>query len=99
MINKYFPFKEIKTMEIFWISMFFLFGIIFGSFFNVVGLRVPKKLPFHNDRSFCPSCKQQLSWYELIPILSYLMQRGKCRNCQAEISPIYPIIEICTGLL
>lgn len=86
-------------MDIFWISMFFLFGIIFGSFFNVVGLRVPKKLPFHNDRSFCPSCKQQLSWYELIPIISYLLQQGKCRNCDTHISLIYPIVEAFTGFL
>ncbi|MEI3614925.1 prepilin peptidase [Pseudogracilibacillus sp. SO30301A] len=86
-------------MDIFWIIMLFLFGIIFGSFFNVVGLRLPEKLPFHNDRSFCPVCKQQLKWYELIPIFSYIIQRGKCRNCSAKISSIYPIIEMLTGLL
>lgn len=86
-------------MDLFWISIFFLFGIILGSFFNVVGLRLPQNLPFHNDRSYCPQCKQQLSWYELIPIISYVIQRGKCRHCQTQISIIYPIIEVITGLL
>jgi len=86
-------------MELFWSSIFFLFGILFGSFFNVVGLRVPQKLSFHNDRSFCPRCKSQLSWYELIPVVSYFIQRGKCRHCQTRISYIYPFIEFSTGLL
>ncbi len=86
-------------MDMFWVIMLFLFGIIFGSFFNVVGLRLPKKIPFYHDRSFCPVCKRQLKWYELIPIFSFIIQRGKCRNCSAKISPIYPIIEMLTGLL
>ncbi|MGY0693078.1 prepilin peptidase [Virgibacillus sp. FSP13] len=81
------------------IFLFFLLGLIFGSFFNVVGLRLPTKQPFANDRSICPQCKQTLSWYELIPVLSFLLQRGKCRHCQAKISPMYPIIEIATGFL
>ena len=86
-------------MEIYLTSIFFLFGSVFGSFFNVVGLRIPKNLPFHNDRSYCPRCKQQLKWYELIPIISYVVQRAKCRNCDTYISPIYPIIEAFTGFL
>ncbi len=81
------------------IFLFFLLGLIFGSFFNVVGLRLPTKQPFANDRSICPQCKQTLSWYELIPVLSFLLQLGKCRHCQVKISPIYPIIEIATGFL
>ena len=86
-------------MDVYWIISFFVLGILFGSFFNVVGLRFPKKLPFHNDRSFCPSCKSQLNWYELIPILSYIMQRGKCRDCRTTISFMYPFIEAATGCL
>ncbi|HLR52543.1 MAG TPA: prepilin peptidase [Candidatus Avamphibacillus sp.] len=86
-------------MEIYWIVLFFIFGSILGSFFNVVGLRVPKNIPFSNDRSYCPTCKNQLQWYELIPIASYLFQHGQCRNCQTRISPIYPVIELSTGLL
>ncbi len=86
-------------MEFVIIIFVFLFGITLGSFFNVVGLRVPKKKPFTNDRSFCPSCDKRLSWYELIPVWSFFLQRGKCRNCQQKISPIYPIVELLTGLL
>ncbi len=86
-------------MVIYWTSIFFIFGCVLGSFFNVVGLRVPKKIPFHNDRSFCPTCNQQLSWYELIPVFSYIIQRGKCRNCSVKISPLYPITELATGCL
>lgn len=77
----------------------FIFGITLGSFFNVVGLRVPQKIPFTNDRSNCPSCHKQLTWYELIPILSFFLQRGKCRSCHKKISPIYPSVELLTGLL
>src|SRR5690625_2921884 len=81
------------------ITFIFLFGITLGSFFNVIGLRIPRKIPFSKDRSLCPSCRKQLSWYELIPILSFFLQRGKCRNCQQKISAIYPSVEILTGLL
>lgn len=86
-------------MDIFFIIILFLFGIVFGSFFNVVGIRVPKKVPFHNDRSYCPKCEQQLRFFELIPILSYIIQGGKCRKCQTKISFIYPFVEFMTGLL
>ncbi|ASK62967.1 prepilin peptidase [Virgibacillus phasianinus] len=86
-------------MEITVTVIFFIFGLVFGSFFNVVGLRLPKNIPFMNDRSSCPLCNQTLSWYELIPVLSYILQFGRCRNCQASISPIYPIVELATGLL
>lgn len=81
------------------ILLFFLLGLIFGSFFNVVGLRMPKKQPFTNDRSICPNCRHKLSWYELIPVLSYIVQHGKCRHCLKKISPIYPVMELATGFL
>lgn len=78
---------------------FFLLGLIFGSFFNVVGLRLPKKIPFANDRSVCPHCCHQLAWYENIPLLSFLIQQGKCRHCKGRISYIYPTTELLTGVL
>ncbi|MFD1038121.1 prepilin peptidase [Virgibacillus byunsanensis] len=81
------------------ILFFFLLGLIFGSFFNVVGLRLPQNQPFANDRSICPHCNHTLSWYELIPVLSYIFQGGKCRHCKGEISFIYPVMELTTGLL
>ena len=86
-------------VEFYWIIIFFIFGVTFGSFFNVVGLRVPKNIPFTQDQSRCSHCNKTLRWYELIPILSYLFQQGVCRNCQAPISAIYPIMELITGLL
>src|SRR5699024_986065 len=79
--------------------IFFVFGIILGSFFNVVGWRIPKNMSFHKGRSYCPQCLHPLNWYELIPIVSFLMQCGKCRHCQKRISIIYPIVESLTGLL
>ncbi|WP_373893056.1 A24 family peptidase [Virgibacillus sp. CBA3643] len=86
-------------MDVIFVVLFFLFGLIFGSFFNVVGLRVPRNQTFSNDRSFCPACKHILSWYELIPVVSYVIQQGKCRHCHGKISSIYPIIELTTGFL
>lgn len=77
----------------------FIFGTVFGSFFNVVGIRVPKKISFHNNRSYCPHCERQLQFYELIPVLSYVLQRGKCRTCRTNISIVYPFVELSTGLL
>lgn len=86
-------------MDILLILLFFLLGLIFGSFFNVVGLRLPENIPFANDRSICPHCKHQLSWYENIPIISFAIQGAKCRHCKKGISFIYPVIELSTGIL
>ncbi|WHY84881.1 A24 family peptidase [Neobacillus novalis] len=77
----------------------FLYGITLGSFFNVVGLRVPLKKSIVSPRSACPSCGHQLTPIELIPVVSYMFQRGKCRGCKSRISPIYPIMELLTGIL
>lgn len=77
----------------------FLLGLILGSFYNVVGIRTPLKKSIVNPRSACPTCGHQLRPYELIPVLSYILQKGKCRGCQSRISPIYPTMELLTGLL
>lgn len=84
------------------ITLFFFFlllGLVFGSFFNVVGLRTPLKQAFSRDRSRCPHCEHVLLWYELIPVVSYLLLQGKCRYCRDGISPLYPVVEILTGIL
>lgn len=86
-------------MEIYWLIIFFIIGAILGSFFNVVGLRIPKRLPFTNDRSYCPVCKTQLTSFDLIPIISFIFLKGKCRYCRATISVLYPFVEGATGLL
>lgn len=80
-------------------TLVFVIGIILGSFYNVVGLRVPLKQSIIKPRSSCPICRQKLKTSELIPIISYLVQCGKCRNCTSPISPIYPLVEITTGIL
>lgn len=74
-------------------------GLVFGSFFNVVGLRVPLKQSIVKPRSFCPNCKHMLTGKELIPVVSYLLQGGKCRNCEAPISSFYLIVECMTAFL
>ena len=84
-------------MEILYMTLFFIYGIVFGSFFNVVGLRVPKKESIISPPSHCTACDRKLGVIDLIPVFSYLFLRGKCRGCGAKISPIYPFIEIVTG--
>ncbi|WP_407269608.1 prepilin peptidase [Radiobacillus sp. PE A8.2] len=86
-------------MQSFYILYFFITGIIFGSFYNVVGIRVPNKQLFESQRSYCPHCNHTLKWYELIPVFSFIFQRGKCRSCHKPISILYPAIELFTGIL
>lgn len=76
-----------------------VYGIALGSFFNVVGLRVPLIKSIVVPKSSCPNCGHQLKAYELIPVVSYMLQKGKCRGCQSRISPIYPVFELLTGIL
>jgi leader peptidase (prepilin peptidase)/N-methyltransferase len=78
--------------------LYFIFGLFLGSFLNNIALRLEKKEDFLFSRSKCPYCRKILSWYELIPILSFLIQKGKCNNCGQKISLRYPLIEIFTGL-
>ena len=77
----------------------FTFGVVLGSFYNVVGYRLPNGKSIIKPRSECPKCHKTLRWYELIPIISFLIQKGKCNNCKSKISLFYPIIELTTGLL
>ena len=85
-------------INVFLLIKIFLLGICFGSFFNVVIYRFPKKLSIVSPRSFCPKCKSKITWRENIPIFSWLIQKGKCINCGESISFTYPLIEILTGL-
>lgn len=86
-------------MEGYYFLIFFVLGTIFGSFFNVVGLRMPQRISFIVGHSSCPACTKQLHWYELIPILSYLYQRGRCSKCNYRLSRLYLYIECITGSL
>ena len=78
--------------------IFFIFGLFWGSFLNNIALRLEKKEDFLFSRSKCPYCQKILTWKELIPILSFLIQKGRCKNCGAQISFRYPLVEIFTGL-
>lgn len=76
----------------------FLFGICIGSFLNVVIHRLPRGLSLASPPSSCPSCGYRIPFYLNVPLLSWLILRGKCRNCKAPISPRYFVVELFTGL-
>jgi leader peptidase (prepilin peptidase)/N-methyltransferase len=89
-------------MEPLTLVLFFalLFGAIIGSFLNVVILRLPAEngsIIF--PASHCPQCQHPLSWYENIPVISYLVLRGRCHHCHQKISLQYPVVELCMALL
>lgn len=77
----------------------FIFGLIVGSFLNVLIYRLPRGLSFAKSRSFCPKCKAKISWYDNIPLLSFVLIRGRCRFCKKPISVRYPAVELLTGVL
>ena len=78
---------------------FFLFGLVFGSFLNVCIYRMPRGLSVVRPRSACPACHKPIAHYDNIPVLSWLILRGKCRHCKARISPRYAVVELLTGCL
>ena len=86
-------------MEKLYIPLFFFFGCIFGSFFAVVGERLPKKENFTTSSSHCDSCGHKLAFLDMIPVFTYLFNLGKCRYCKAPIPVLLPVVELLTGLL
>lgn len=79
-------------------TIFFLLGLIIGSFLNVVVLRFEKEQSL-GGRSHCPKCQALIHWYDNIPVFSYALLRGKCRSCHTPISWQYPTVELLTGLV
>lgn len=86
-------------MKILYCILFFILGTLFGSFFTVVGYRLPKHIDFIKKRSHCDNCDHTLSMWDMIPILSYLFLGGKCRYCHEKISNISTYMEFFTGVL
>ena len=86
-------------MYIYFGIIVFVFGIVIGSFLNVCIYRIPKQQSIAYPPSHCTSCSSKLKWYDLVPILSYIILKGKCRYCKHNISIRYPILELITGLL
>lgn len=82
----------------FLILFLFVMGAVWGSFLNVVILRSSKGKSFLGGRSMCPKCKHVISWNHNIPIISFILLRGKCAYCHKKISLMYPVVEMLTGL-
>ncbi|MFA1641641.1 A24 family peptidase [Chryseomicrobium imtechense] len=80
-------------------GLFFIYGLVFGSFYNVVGLRVPNGESIVHPPSHCPKCSRRLTVLDLVPVFSYIFLRGKCRGCGSKISFVYPFMELITGVL
>ena len=86
-------------MEFVILCLFFIYGLVFGSFFNVVGLRVPKRESIVRPPSHCTVCDRNLTIKDLVPVFSYVFLKGKCRGCGTKIHWVYPVMELATGLL
>ena len=90
---------NISAAEVAVYILVFIYGIVLGSFLNVLIYRIPNKENFTTERSHCMTCGTKIKWYDLIPVFSYIFLRGKCRSCKAKISVQYPIVEGLNGLL
>jgi leader peptidase (prepilin peptidase)/N-methyltransferase len=77
----------------------FIIGACFGSFANVVIYRLPRNKSIIFPGSFCPKCRHSIKWYDNIPVLSYILLRGKCRYCKKTISIRYPVVELIMGFI
>ena len=86
-------------MLIFPIISLFLTGLFVGSFLNVLADRLPREESVLKGRSHCEKCKKILRWYDMIPVLSFVFLKGKCRYCHTPLSFYYPVVELTTGIL
>ncbi len=86
-------------MQMFYLVIFGIFGLVIGSFLNVCIYRIPQKISVVYGHSYCDNCKHPLGPLDLVPVLSYLFLGGKCRYCKTKISPRLPLIELLTGVV
>ena len=86
-----------------WVPLWFVltvagaYGLVFGSFLNVVVHRLPREMSLLRPRSHCPACGAPVRWHDNVPILSYVALAGRCRTCRKPISPRYPLVELAAG--
>src|SRR3989338_3791087 len=83
-------------------AFLFIFGLVIGSFLNVLAFRYDPDQPFFGwkrwgGRSHCLFCSQQLKWYELIPVISFIIQEGRCLVCRRKLFWQYPLVELASG--
>ena len=88
----------LTQLTIFLYTVVFLYGIVIGSFLNVLIFRIPKKENIVQS-SHCMNCGCKLGWRDMVPVFSYIILRGRCRQCGARISIQYPLIEALNGVL
>ena len=86
-------------MNVVYMICFFMVGTVLGSFYNVLGFRIPKHESVVKPRSHCEKCGHVLKWYELIPIFSFIFLKGRCYNCRTKLSWMYMFSEVFCGLL
>lgn len=83
----------------YYVALSALAGLLIGSFLNVCIYRIPRDMSVVKPRSFCPECGSAIAWHDNIPLLSYLVLRGRCRACKQAIPASYPLVELSTSLL
>lgn len=86
-------------MNIFFYVILFIMGTVFGSFYTLAVYRIPKNIDIIKKHSYCPNCNHKLGFFEMIPILSYIFLKGKCKNCKQKIRIRYLILEVLGGIL
>ena len=86
-------------MEILLYAYIYIIGVLLGSFFTLAVHRIPRKENITHVRSYCPRCNHRLNFFDLIPVLSYIFLRGKCRYCHEKIRPRYIILELSSGVI
>lgn len=85
-------------MELFLYVIIFIIGTFFGSFFTLAVYRIPKKEDILMKHSYCPNCNHKLGFFDLFPVFSYILLKGKCKYCNNKIRPRYLILEISSGI-
>lgn len=86
-------------MQIFFCFIIYIIGVLLGSFFTLAIYRIPRKQDIIHTRSYCPKCNHKLNFLDLIPVLSYIFLKGKCRYCHEKIGSRYIVIEAISGVI